>query len=127
MCEKRFYVCERCGNLVELVESGGGQLVCCGQKMTCLEAGVVEASREKHIPVVTVSDRVVHVCVGSVAHPMGKEHNIGWVYLVTDKGIQRKAPPLDEAPECDFVLADGEVPLAAYAWCNLHGLWKSEI
>ena len=127
MCEKKFFVCERCGNLVELVEHGGGQLVCCGQKMTCLEAGVVEASREKHIPVVSVSENAVHVSVGSVAHPMSAEHNIGWVYLVTDKGIQRKALAKDGAPEADFVLSDGEVALAAYAWCNLHGLWKAEI
>ena len=127
MCEKKFYVCERCGNLVELVEKGGGQLVCCGQKMTCLEAGVVEASREKHIPVVTVNGNVVRVSVGSVAHPMGAEHYIGWVYLVTDKGIQRKPLTLDGASECDFVLAEAETPLAAYAWCNLHGLWKAEI
>ena len=127
MCEKKFYICERCGNLVELVACGGGQLVCCGQKMTHLEAGAVEASREKHIPVVTVSDRCVHVSVGSVLHPMGAEHNIGWIYLETDKGIQRKALSVDGAPECDFVLAEGEEPIRAYAWCNLHGLWKSEI
>lgn len=127
MCEKKFYLCERCGNLVELVEKGGGQLVCCGQKMTCLEAGVVEASREKHIPVVTVSGNVVHVNVGAVAHPMSAEHNIGWIYLVTDRGVQRKALEKDAAPECDFVLSDGEKAISAYAWCNLHGLWKADI
>ena len=127
MCEKKFYVCERCGNLVELVNAGGGQLVCCGQKMTCLEAGVVEASHEKHIPVVSISGNVVAVHVGAVTHPMSAEHHIGWIYLVTDKGIQRKKLATDGAPEAKFVLADGEAVLAAYAWCNLHGLWKAEI
>ena len=127
MCEKKFYVCERCGNLVGLINNGGGTLVCCGQKMTKLEAGVVEASREKHIPVVQVKDGAVFVSVGSVTHPMSEEHNIGWIYLETSKGGQRKCLAPTDAPEAVFALAEGEEPVAAYAWCNLHGLWKADI
>jgi len=127
MCEKKFYICERCGNIVGLIKNGGGQLVCCGQKMTLLEAGVVEASREKHIPVVSIKDGVVSVVVGSVTHPMSEEHNIGWIYLETNKGGQRKSLAPTDAPEASFALACGEEPVAVYAWCNLHGLWKAEI
>lgn len=127
MNESKFYRCERCGNIVGLIENGGGQLVCCGQKMTKLEAGVVEASREKHIPVAEVSQGAVKVTVGSVLHPMSEEHSIEWIYLETNKGGQRRGLKPGEAPEAVFALADGEVAVAAYAWCNLHGLWKVEL
>ena len=125
MCESKFYICEKCGNLVGLIENGGGTLVCCGQKMTKLEAGVVEASREKHIPVATVDDGKVKVTVGSALHPMTEEHNIGWVYLETDKGGARKCLSPGDSPEVEFALGD-EKPIAVYAYCNLHGLWKAE-
>ena len=124
--ENKFYLCERCGNLVGLIENGGGALVCCGQKMTKLEAGVVEASREKHIPVATVEGSKVKVVVGSVLHPMSEEHNIGWVYLETDKGGARKCLKPGDEPVVEFALGD-EKPVAVYAYCNLHGLWKTEL
>ena len=126
MKETRFYICEKCGNTVGMIHASGVPLVCCGQKMTALEAGTVEASREKHIPVVEVSGNNVKVIVGSVLHPMTEEHSIEWVYLETDKGGQRKALKPGEAPVAVFSLKD-EKPLAAYAYCNLHGLWKAEI
>jgi len=126
MKETKFYICEHCGNIIGMIHDSGVRPVCCGQKMTHLEAGVVEASREKHIPVVTVEGNTVTVNVGSVAHPMTEEHNISWIYLLTDKGGQRKNLSPDEAPVVTFALAD-EKPLAAYAYCNLHGLWKADI
>ena len=126
MNETKFYICEKCGNLVGLIHESGAPLVCCGQKMTKLEAGVVEASREKHIPVVTVEGSSVKVVVGSVLHPMSEEHNISWVYLQTDKGGQRKNLAAGEEPVVTFSLAD-EKPIAVYAYCNLHGLWKADI
>ena len=101
-------------------------MVCCGQKMTELVPGVVEASHEKHIPVVEVRDNAVKVTVGSVEHPMAEEHSILWVYLETDKGGQRKSLEVGAAPVVTFALAD-EKPIAVYAYCNLHGLWKTEI
>ena len=126
MKELKFFRCEKCGNIVELVEESGAPISCCGQKMTRLEAGVVEASREKHIPVVELSGNSVKVSVGSVEHPMSEEHSILWVYLETDKGGQRKCLAVGSDPVVTFALSD-EKPVAVYAYCNLHGLWKSEI
>ena len=122
----KFYICEKCGNIVGKIHDSGVSVVCCGQKMTKLEAGVVEASREKHIPVVSVRGNVVEVVVGSVLHPMAEEHNISWVYLETDKGGQRKNLKPGDEPKLSFALTD-EKPIAVYAYCNLHGLWKAEI
>ncbi len=124
--EKKFLICEHCGNLVGIINDAGVPMVCCGQKMTVLEAGTVEASREKHIPVVTVDGNTVKVCVGSVVHPMSSEHNIAWIYLETDKGGHRRALAPTDAPEAEFVLAD-ETPKAVYAYCNLHSLWKADV
>ncbi len=126
MKETRFYICEHCGNIVGMIHDAGVPLMCCGQRMTKLEAGTVEASREKHIPVVTVEGNTVKVDVGSVAHPMTEEHSITWVYLQTDRGGQRKNLLPGEEPKLTFALAD-EKPIAVYAYCNLHGLWKSDI
>lgn len=126
MKETRFYLCEHCGNLVGMIHDAGVPLVCCGQKMTQLNPGTVDASVEKHTPVVTVEGNTVRVTVGSVAHPMTEEHSITWVYLQTDRGGQRKCLVAGEEPTVTFALAD-EKPAAAYAYCNLHGLWKTEI
>ncbi len=126
MKETKFYICKHCGNLVGMIHDAGVPMVCCGEKMTHLEAGVVEASREKHIPVVTVKGDKVEVCVGSVEHPMTEEHNIAWVYLLTDKGGQRKNLVPGTSPSVTFALAE-ETPIAVYAYCNLHGLWKQEL
>ena len=127
MCNKsKFYICEKCGNLVGMINESGVPMVCCGQKMTRLDAGVVEASREKHIPVAEIIGDTVKVTVGSVEHPMSEEHSILWVYLETDKGGQRKCLKAGEEPKVVFAL-NGEKPVAVYAYCNLHGLWKAEI
>ena len=122
----KFFVCEHCGNLVGVINDAGVPMMCCGQKMTQLIPGTVEASVEKHLPVVTVDGDKVKVEIGSVAHPMAEEHSILWVYLQTDKGGQRKNLAVGEAPAAEFALL-GEKPEAVYAYCNLHGLWKTEI
>ena len=88
--------------------------------------GVVEASHEKHIPVVKLDGDKVVVEVGSVEHPMAEEHSILWIYLETDKGGHRKSLEVGKLPRAEFALAD-EKPIAVYAYCNLHGLWKAEI
>lgn len=126
MCETKFYLCEHCGNIVGMIKSAGVPLMCCGQKMTKLEPGVISASEEKHVPVATVEGGTVKVTVGSVAHPMTEEHHIAWVYLLTDKGGQRKCLEVGAAPEVTFALAD-EQAVAVYAYCNLHGLWMAEL
>lgn len=126
MCDNnKFYICEHCGNLIGMIHDAGVPMMCCGQRMTKLEAGTVEASREKHIPVVAVDGRTVTVTVGEIAHPMTEEHSILWVYLQTDKGGQRKCLEVGAAPVVTFALAD-ENPIAVYAYCNLHGLWMAE-
>ena len=123
---KKFYVCEHCGNVVEKVNDAGVPVVCCGQKMSELVPGTVEASREKHLPAVSVEENIVHVSVGSVEHPMVEEHSILWVYLQTDKGGQMKYLAVGESPVVDFALA-GEKPVAVFAYCNLHGLWRTDL
>lgn len=126
MNETKFYICEHCGNLIGMLNDAGVPVMCCGQKMTRLEPGTVEASAEKHIPIVTVSGSSVQVTVGAAEHPMAQEHSIQWVYLQTNKGGQRKCLQPGEAPTVTFALAE-ETPIAAYAYCNLHGLWKADI
>lgn len=127
MCDNnKFYVCEHCGNLIGMIHDAGVPMMCCGQKMTKLEPGTVEASQEKHIPVVTVENNVVKVSIGSVSHPMTEEHSITWVYLQTEQGGQRKCLKPGTEPAVEFALRD-ETPVAVYAYCNLHGLWKADI
>ena len=123
----KFYICEHCGNIVTKIHDAGVPLVCCGQKMKELIPGTVEASVEKHVPVAFVEGNSVRVEVGSVAHPMSAEHYIPWVWLETSAGSQRKSLSPEDAPVVTFALAEGEKPVAVYAYCNLHGLWKAEL
>ena len=126
MKDNKIYVCEHCGNMVGMINDSGVPLVCCGHKMTQIIPGVVEASREKHIPVATVEGNTVKVTVGAIEHPMAEEHHINWVDLLTDKGGQKKNLEVGKEPTISFALVD-EKPIAVYAYCNLHGLWKAEI
>lgn len=125
--ERKFYICKRCGNIVGLVRDGGGKLVCCGEPMTEIVPNSTDAAKEKHVPVVTVSGSTVTVQVGSAAHPMTEEHLIQWIYLETAQGGQRKSLKAGDEPKAVFALAEGDKAVAAYAYCNLHGLWKAEI
>ena len=122
----KFFKCEHCGNVIQKVVDSKVPVVCCGEKMKELVPNTVEASNEKHIPVVSLEGSKVVVNVGSVNHPMEEVHWIEWVQLVTDKGSYRKWLNPGEAPNVKFQL-DGEKPSAVYAYCNLHGLWKNEI
>ena len=105
---KKFYVCEHCGNVIEKVHDAGVPVSCCGQRMTELVPGTVEASREKHLPDVKVDGNVVHVSVGSIAHPMAEEHSILWVQLQTKSGVQRKLLEVGAAPVAEFILTEGD-------------------
>lgn len=122
----KFYVCEHCGNLVGMIHASGVPMICCGQKMTALEPNTVEASNEKHLPVATVEEGKLTVKVGSVAHPMADVHYIQWIYVQTDKGGMRRELKPNEAPEAVFTLGE-EKPVAVYAYCNLHGLWMTQL
>lgn len=123
---KKFYICRHCGNLVEMVRDAGVPLVCCGQKMEVLVPNTVEASGEKHVPAVTAEEGAFHVNIGSVDHPMAPEHYIEWIYVQTDKGGHRQYLTPGSAPSVTFALGD-EKPLAVYAYCNLHGLWMTQL
>lgn len=122
----KFFKCNVCGNIVELVKSGGGQLVCCDQSMEELKANTVDAAVEKHVPVATVEGDVLDVVVGSVEHPMTEEHYIQFIVVELEDGAYRKDLKPNEAPKATFNVA-GKKPLAVYEYCNLHGLWKKEL
>ncbi len=127
MCEEtKFLICKHCGNIVGMIKNSGVPIVYCGEEMQELVANTVEASQEKHIPVLEIEAEKVTVTVGSTIHPMMPEHHIEWIYLITTSGRQRKCLAVDGEPKAIFFLAPGEKVIAAYELCNLHGLWKAE-
>ena len=126
MIENRFFICEHCGNIVGMVNNNGVPVVCCGEKMKELIPNSSGASEEKHIPVVKINGNQVDVEIGAAAHPMLDEHNIAWVYLLTEKGGQRKRLSPGQEAKVSFAVVDDK-PVAVYAYCNLHGLWKTEL
>ena len=121
----KFYICEHCGNLITFVHSAGVPVMCCGQKMTELVPGTTDAAVEKHVPVVKTEGSQVTVTVGEVEHPMLPEHFIEWIALEPEQGSQLKHLKPGEKPQAVFALAQGDKVAAAYAYCNLHGLWKA--
>ncbi len=123
---QKFFVCEHCGNFVGLIYDGQVPMICCGEKMKEVEPNTVEASAEKHLPVVTVNGEDVNVKIGSAAHPMSEDHYIQWVYVETERGGQRKGFKPGETPELNFKVVDDK-PVAVFAYCNLHGLWKTQL
>ncbi len=126
MCENKFYICRHCGNIIGLIHESGVPVVCCGENMELLTPNTVEASVEKHLPVVTAEGDVIKVAVGSAAHPMTEAHSIQWIYLQTEHGGQRKCLKPGDLPEVTFAL-DNDKAVSVYAYCNLHGLWKTEL
>jgi superoxide reductase len=123
MSAVEFYHCEACGNLVALINKGGGTLVCCDQEMTRLNANSVDASKEKHVPDVTREDGKIKVAVGSTLHPMVPEHYIQWVALVAGDRVEFKYLKPGEEPKAEFSEAESGT---VYEYCNLHGLWKAD-
>ena len=126
MCGNRFFICKHCGNLVNVIHSSGVPMVCCGDPMTELEPGSMDASLEKHVPVVKVEGNTVTVEVGSAVHPMTEEHYIVWIQLQTETGAHRKCLQPGQEPKAVFSI-EGETPVTVFAYCNLHGLWKTDI
>jgi len=123
MTEKRqVYKCEICGNIVEVLHEGGGTLVCCGQPMNLQKENTVDASLEKHIPVIEHKSDKIIVKVGSIEHPMTEEHYIEWIELIADHVSYKKFLKPSEKPEAEFCISAKQVTARAY--CNLHGLWK---
>lgn len=117
------YQCEMCGNIVEVLHAGGGELVCCGQPMNLLAENSTDAAKEKHVPVIVKGDGGYTVKVGSVAHPMTAEHLIEWIELIVGPTVYRQALHAGDAPEAFFATTANQV--SARAYCNLHGLWRA--
>ena len=119
----QIYKCEICGNIVEMVHPGKGTLVCCGQPMALYEENSTDAAVEKHVPVLEKTPNGYKVTVGSVAHPMEEEHYIEWVEIISGEVSSRKFLNPGDAPEAVFCIDSDDV--AARAYCNVHGLWRS--
>lgn len=120
-----FYICKTCGNIIAYAHASGVPVMCCGAKMEQLVPNTTDAAQEKHVPVVTVEGDLVTVTVGETAHPMTEEHSIQWIALHTRQGNQRKELVPGAQPCAQFKLCDGDAVVAAFAYCNLHGLWKN--
>ena len=119
------YFCSHCGNVVTKLTDSGVPLICCGQPMTLLEPGSTDGAVEKHIPVVQQGNRWIILNIGSSPHPMTEAHSILWVLLETEHGFYLRHLSPGSDPQADFLLPCGESPIAAYAYGNLHGLWKT--
>lgn len=119
----QIYKCEICGNIVEVLHTGVGELVCCGEEMVLLTENTVDAAKEKHVPVIEKAGNKVTVKVGSVAHPMEEKHYIEFIELLADGKVYRKFLKPGEKPEATFEVTATKV--SAREYCNLHGLWKA--
>ena len=123
--QKEIYKCELCGNIVEVLYKGTGTLVCCGQPMTLLRENIVDASKEKHVPVIEKTTKGFKIKIGSVEHPMIPEHYIEWIELIADGISYKKFLKPGDEPEAEFCINAKHV--VAREHCNLHGLWSSKI
>jgi len=117
------YKCDLCGNIVEVLHAGAGQLVCCGQPMRLMNENTVDAAKEKHVPVVEKVEGGYLVKVGAVPHPMEEKHYIEWIDLLADGKVYRQFLEPGQAPEAFFPVSAAQVTAREY--CNLHGLWKA--
>ena len=117
------YKCDLCGNIVEVMHGGAGELVCCGQPMKLFVANTVDAAKEKHVPAIEKTADGFKVKVGSVAHPMEEKHYIEWIEVISGGKTYRQFLKPGEAPEATFCIDAGQVTAREY--CNLHGLWKA--
>ena len=120
---KQVYKCNVCGNIIEVLHAGGGELVCCGQPMDLLQEKTADATVEKHVPVIETIDSGVKVKVGGVPHPMEEKHYIEWVEILADGSVYRKFLVPGDKPEVEFKIAAKEI--IAREYCSVHGLWKS--
>ena len=124
MAEKlEIYKCEACGNIVEVLHGGAGELVCCGEPMKLYTENTVDAAKEKHVPVIEKIDGGYKVSVGSVAHPMEEKHYIEWIEIIADGKTYRQFFNPGDAPEATFMIDAAQITAREY--CNLHGLWKA--
>lgn len=123
----KYFKCGICGNVIEFMNASGAPVTCCGQQMQELIPGISDGAAEKHVPFVTVEGSKVIVAIGEVEHPSTEAHYIQWIALETSKGAHRAILAPGETPRAEFILTEGETPIAAYEYCNLHSLWKAEL
>lgn len=123
--EQKFLICKHCGNIVAMVKEAGGTIVCCGEAMQPLVAGISDGAKEKHVPVYSVEGNKVLVKVGAICHPMTSAHYIEWISIQTKFGNQRKVLTPEQNCEAVFLIEEGDEIQAVYAYCNLHGLFKA--
>jgi superoxide reductase len=122
---QQYYKCALCGNIVEVVHEGGGELVCCGQPMNMLKENSVDASNEKHVPVIEKTEKGIIVKVGSIDHPMEEKHYIEWIEVTNGAWTQKKFLKPGEKPQAEFCVPFSD-KLVAKEFCNIHGLWKNK-
>lgn len=122
---KQIYKCSICGNIVEVLHPGQGQLVCCGQPMELQIERSQDEGKEKHVPVIEKIENGIKVKIGSIPHPMEQEHFIEWVEIITGDKSYRKFLKPDDSPEAEFLLRAEIADISARIFCNIHGLWKN--
>jgi len=120
--KKELYKCNFCGNIVEVIHAGVGELVCCGQPMEKMNEKSQEEGLEKHLPVTEADGQKVKVTIGAIPHPMEEKHFIEWIEIETDEGCFRKFLKPSDKPEAEFAISTTNFQVRAY--CNIHGLWK---
>ena len=123
----KFYLCENCNNIITLAHTGSQPISCCGEQIKELLPHTKDVGNEKHLPVVEINGSDVCVKVGSVEHPMLENHYINLIALETKNGNQIVELKPEDKPEAHFSIVDGDKVIAAYEYCNLHGLWKTEL
>ena len=121
--QRQIYRCNSCGNIVEVLHAGEGELVCCGQPMELLKEKTEDAGLEKHVPVIEQTETGLKVKVGSVPHPMEEKHYIEWIEVIAEGRVYRKFLKPGDKPEAEFELKAEEI--GAREYCTIHGLWKS--
>ena len=121
----KLFICNHCGNIITHLENSNVPVMCCGEKMKEIIPNTTDAAQEKHVPVIEVKDLLATVSVGSVTHPMQEDHYIKWIVLETTEGFKVKYLNYTDAPVAMFSLIDGEEVIAAYEFCNKHGVWKA--
>ncbi|MHA1821697.1 MAG: desulfoferrodoxin [Promethearchaeota archaeon] len=117
------YKCKKCGNIVEVLTVGGGELICCGEPMELLEEKTADSGKEKHVPVIEKTDKGIKVKVGSVTHPMEEKHYIEWIEVIVDEKAYRKFLKPGDAPEAEFEVNADNIEVREH--CTVHGLWKA--
>ncbi len=121
--QKQIYKCNICGNIIEVLHAGGGQLVCCGQPMELFTEKTEDVGKEKHVPLIEKTEAGIKVKVGSITHPMEEKHYIEWIEIIVDGSVYRNFLKPGDKPEAEFAIKAEKIEAREY--CNIHGLWKS--